>query len=234
MTIKDCNLKGIVKLITTGGKIKMDNSNRKLITRDDKYFDDANNDIVRIIEAEGGEAVVPDLIDFFLYCAYNGVYNYYHLHNNKTNYFGSSVLIKALQVYRNTIEESLKESRRFGHPIPIDKMAQRASRVLSIGNQTGEGWFLTAEMMELLDEGVNNILCLQPFACLPNHVTGKGMIKTLRNIYPFANITPIDYDPGASEVNQLNRIKLMMATAYKNIQGEELKAEQETAASGKQ
>lgn len=198
-----------------------------------KYHPLANNDIVKIIEAEGGEAVVPDLIDFFLYCAYDGVYNYHNLYNTRTNYFGSNTLIKALQFYRSSVEENLKESKRFGHPVAIDKMAQRASKVLSIGNQTGEGWFLTAEMMELLDEGVNNILCLQPFACLPNHVTGKGMIKTLRKIYPYANITPVDYDPGASEVNQLNRIKLMMATAYKNIKEEAMKSEQEACAAGK-
>ncbi|WP_426349515.1 acyl-CoA dehydratase activase-related protein [Alloiococcus sp. CFN-8] len=198
-----------------------------------KYHPLANNDIVRIIEAEGGEAVVPDLIDFFLYCAYNGVYNYEKLYNTKNSYFGSNTIIKVLKLYRSSIEECLKESKRFSHPIAIDKMAGKASRVLSIGNQTGEGWFLTAEMMELLDEGINNILCLQPFACLPNHVTGKGMIKTLRNIYPYANITPVDYDPGASEVNQLNRIKLMMATAFKNIEGEKIKVEEEAAVAGK-
>ena len=87
------------------------------------------------------------------------------------------------------------------------------STVLSCGNSCGEGWFLTAEMIELIQDGVPNIICAQPFACLPNHVTGKGMIKELRRQYPMSNIVPIDYDPGASEANQLNRIKLMISTA---------------------
>ena len=91
--------------------------------------------------------------------------------------------------------------------------------VLSTGNCTGEGWFLTAEMIELIQSGVPNIICAQPFACLPNHVTGKGMIKRLRKLYPLANVVPVDYDPGASEVNQLNRIKLMVATAFRNLEG---------------
>ena len=97
------------------------------------------------------------------------------------------------------------------------ELANKAKKHLSLGNQTGEGWFLTAEMVALLEEDVNNILCLQPFACLPNHITGKGMIKGLKRSYPNANIAPIDFDPGASEVNQINRIKLMLTAAFKNL-----------------
>ena len=96
-------------------------------------------------------------------------------------------------------------------------MAEYAEPIVSIGNQTGEGWFLTGEMLELIHSGVNNIVCAQPFACLPNHVVGKGVIKELRARHPLANIVAVDYDPGASEVNQLNRIKLMLATAEKNL-----------------
>ena len=92
-----------------------------------------------------------------------------------------------------------------------------ASDILSIGNQSGEGWFLTGEMIELIESGTENIICMQPFACLPNHVTGKGMIKALKEKYPKANIVAVDYDPGASEVNQLNRIKLMLSVAFKNL-----------------
>ena len=88
---------------------------------------------------------------------------------------------------------------------------------MSLGNQTGEGWLLTGEMVELIESGVKNIICMQPFACLPNHVVGKGMIKELRRVYPETNIVAVDYDPGASEVNQLNRIKLMISTAFENI-----------------
>ncbi|MDF3003326.1 MAG: 2-hydroxyglutaryl-CoA dehydratase, partial [Bacillota bacterium] len=116
--------------------------------------------------------------------------------------------------------EALEHSKRFEPPLFIKEMAQKASRIISLGNQCGEGWLLTGEMVELIDNGVENIVCLQPFACLPNHVTGKGMMKALRQYSPMANIAAIDYDPGASDVNQLNRIKLMMATAYRNLEKE--------------
>ena len=101
--------------------------------------------------------------------------------------------------------------------MPIEKIAELAKPFLSLGNQYGEGWFLTGEMAELLTEGVENIVCIQPFACLPNHVGGKGVIKALRRTYPFANIAAVDYDPGASEVNQLNRIKLMLSEARRRL-----------------
>ncbi|MEQ8156001.1 MAG: hypothetical protein ABRQ25_14115, partial [Clostridiaceae bacterium] len=112
-------------------------------------------------------------------------------------------------------------SERFHPPVSIYKLGDMASEILSLGHQTGEGWFLTAEMMELIESGVNNIICMQPFACLPNHVTGKGMIKALKHKYPLSNIVAVDYDPGASEVNQLNRIKLMFSTAFKNLNTDE-------------
>ncbi len=116
--------------------------------------------------------------------------------------------------------KALNESKRFTAPNRIEHLAQKASEIVSLGNQAGEGWFLTGEMIELIEEDCPNIICMQPFACLPNHVTGKGVIKALRKKYPQSNIVAIDYDPGASEVNQLNRIKLMMATAFKNLQKE--------------
>ena len=103
-------------------------------------------------------------------------------------------------------------------PKHIKELAFKASKIISLGNQTGEGWFLTAEMIELIEGGTQNIICMQPFACLPNHVTGKGMIKALKANYPKANIVAVDYDPGASEVNQLNRIKLMLSAAFKNLE----------------
>ncbi|MBQ3462069.1 MAG: hypothetical protein IJH36_03000, partial [Clostridia bacterium] len=103
----------------------------------------------------------------------------------------------------------------------IADIAEGAKQVLQLGHCTGEGWFLTGEMIELINSGVPNIACVQPFACLPNHVTGKGMIKELRRQFPQANIVAVDYDPGASEVNQLNRIKLMMAVAFENLKKDE-------------
>ena len=113
--------------------------------------------------------------------------------------------------------EALKASRRFDPPTPMAHIADLAKPFLSLGNQYGEGWFLCGEMAELLTEGVPNIVCIQPFACLPNHVVGKGVIKALKAAYPQANIAAVDYDPGASEVNQLNRIKLMLSAAKKNM-----------------
>ena len=183
-----------------------------------KYHPTANNDIVGIIEAEGGEAVVLDLIDFFLYGMYSKKFNYEQLSGTKSAMQKNLLAVRLIEMFRAGARKALAESRRFSPPIPIEEMAQKAQKITSLGNQCGEGWLLTGEMVELLDSGVENIVCLQPFACLPNHVTGKGMIKALRKYNPLANIAAIDYDPGASNVNQLNRIKLMMATAFKNME----------------
>ncbi|HZK56932.1 MAG TPA: acyl-CoA dehydratase activase-related protein [Clostridia bacterium] len=185
-----------------------------------KYHPTANNSIVDIIETEGAEAVMPDLIDFFLYCAYNQNFKHSHLSGSKIAKMIGNVIIEAIEYYRREMKRALNKSNRFKAPKSIRQLARSASKVLSLGNQTGEGWFLTAEMIELIKNGVPNILCMQPFACLPNHVTGKGMIKALRNRYANSNIVAIDYDPGASEVNQLNRIKLMLAVAFKNMEKE--------------
>ncbi len=182
-----------------------------------KYHPVANNNLVDYLEAQGAEAVMPDLVDFFLYCGYNADFRYKQLSGKLSSKLGADALIAYLEFYRKEIKKALRESKRFSPPEKIQYMASKASEVLSLGNQTGEGWFLTAEMIELLESGVDNIACLQPFACLPNHITGKGMIKVLKEKFPLANIVPIDYDPGASEVNQINRIKLMLANAYKNI-----------------
>jgi len=183
-----------------------------------KYHPTANNDIVGIIEREGGEAVVLDLIDFFLYGMLSDEYNYKYLSGTYKKMMISKIGIKFMEKYRKPARIALSESKRFEQPLYIEQIAERAERILSIGNQCGEGWLLTGEMIDLIDHGVENIACLQPFACLPNHVTGKGMIKALRKYNPLANIVAIDYDPGASDVNQLNRIKLMMATAHKNLE----------------
>ena len=123
-------------------------------------------------------------------------------------------------MYQKTYKEELKRSKRFTSPNSINHLALNTQNVISIGNQTGEGWLLTGEMIELIEDGVNNIICMQPFGCLPNHITGKGQIKELKRIYNKANIIPIDYDPSASETNQLNRIKLMMSAALKNLKNE--------------
>ena len=131
--------------------------------------------------------------------------------------------IRALEFFRAPANKALKKSIHFTPSSNIDHMADMAKDIVSLGNQTGEGWFLTAEMLELIEGGTPNIVCTQPFACLPNHIVGKGVIKAIRKEYPKANIVAVDYDPGASEVNQLNRIKLMLSTAVKNLEQEEQK-----------
>lgn len=182
-----------------------------------KYHPNANNDIVGIIESEGGEAVVLDMLDFFLYGMYSKKFNYENLSGSYKQMTTNKMGITAVEWLRKPMRKALRESEHFTEPAHIEQTAQAASAISSIGNQCGEGWLLTGEMVELIHSGVENVVCLQPFACLPNHVTGKGMMKALRKMNPKANIAAIDYDPGASDVNQLNRIKLMMATAHKNM-----------------
>ena len=185
-----------------------------------KYMPLANNYLVELLEKEGAEAVVPDLLDFMNYCIYNGDYKHKYLGAGWKSSFIARVGVDAIRMLRKPALEALEHSRRFEPPMPIEKVAELAKPFLSIGNQYGEGWFLTGEMVELLLSGVPNIVCIQPFACLPNHVVGKGVIKALRKTYPEANIVAVDYDPGASEVNQLNRIKLMLSAAQKNLNRE--------------
>lgn len=182
-----------------------------------KYHPTANNNLVMLLENEGAEVVVPDLLDFFLYCAYDSKVHYDLLSGTLLNKLKGNLFIKFVEFYRRHLRKALKNSKRFTPPLTIEHIAKLAAKHLSLGNLTGEGWLLTGEMVELIDSGINNIVCLQPFACLPNHITGKGMIHQLRHNYPNVNIVPIDYDPGASEVNQLNRIKLMLAVAKTKI-----------------
>jgi len=189
-----------------------------------KYHPGANNDIVGTIESEGGEAVVPGMMDFFLYGLYNKKFNYEKLAGSYKDMMVNMTGIKLAEMIRNIIRSEMKDSKRFHAPDRIEHLAEKAENILSMGSQCGEGWLLTAEMVELMDRGIENIVCLQPFACLPNHVTGKGMIKPMRKYNRFSNIAAIDFDPGASEVNQLNRIKLMMATAFKNMEIKEKEA----------
>ena len=186
-----------------------------------KFMPAANNHIIELLEAEGAEAVMPDLMGFLLYCMQNSTYKHELLKTPKKGAILSSTLIKILETFRKAGTKALAESKRFDAPSKISETANYAKDFVSLGNQTGEGWLLTGEMIELIHHGVGNIVCCQPFACLPNHIVGKGVIKELRAAYPEANIIAVDYDPGASEVNQLNRIKLMLSTANKNLAKEE-------------
>ena len=185
-----------------------------------KYMPLANNHLVELLEREGAEAVVPDLMDFMNYSLYNNVYRHDYLGTPWKSAAASKAAIAAIRKLRGPVIRALEKSRRFEAPLPIEQVAELAKPFLSIGNQYGEGWFLTGEMVELIQSGVENIVCIQPFACLPNHVVGKGVIKALRTAYPRANIAAVDYDPGASEVNQLNRIKLLLSAAVRKLEGQ--------------
>ena len=182
-----------------------------------KFLPAANNYLVDLLEAEGAEAVVPDMLDFFMYGSYDATYKAQYLGKSKMEAKINRMAISFLEYCRKEARLALRESKRFHEMPTIYELADYAAPIVSIGNQTGEGWFLTGEMVELIKSGAQNIVCTQPFACLPNHIVGKGVIKELRRRYPESNIVAVDYDPGASEVNQLNRIKLMLSTANKNL-----------------
>lgn len=183
-----------------------------------KYSPIANNNIIELLESEGAEAVVPDLIGFMNYSLYNQVWRSKNLGQSKQSQYLASLALKIIEELEKPMHKELLKSNRFDGIASIKHLAESTQSYISIGSHTGEGWFLTGEMIHLLETGVNNIICMQPFGCLPNHVVGKGMLKTLRESFPQANITAIDYDPGISIVNQLNRIRLMLSTANKNLQ----------------
>ena len=193
-----------------------------------KFLPAANNYLVELLESEGAEAVVPDLLDFLLYCFYNQNFKVSHLGMKKSKALIGNLGIKAVEWFRAPATKAFKASRHFDPPADIRELGRMASDIVSLGNQTGEGWFLTGEMLELIHSGAPNIVCTQPFACLPNHVVGKGVIKELRRLYPESNIVAIDFDPGASEVNQLNRIKLMLSTANKNLKAQTAEESEQT------
>ncbi|MBP5251515.1 MAG: 2-hydroxyacyl-CoA dehydratase, partial [Treponema sp.] len=178
-----------------------------------KFHPTANNDIVGVIEREGAECVMPDLADFIFYCIAEGPFRYRKLAFPKKEERNSFIFVWLLELFRGYIKKRLRKSKRFDPPALIWDLQKGVDDIVQLGNITGEGWFLTAEMVELIKSGAPSIACVQPFACLPNHVTGKGMIKELRRRYPEANISAIDYDPGSSEVNQLNRLKLLLSNA---------------------
>ena len=178
-----------------------------------KYMPLANNRLVELLEREGAEAVVPDFLDFLAMFLYDREYKHRYLGKSAAEAAAGKAGLAALRRLRGPAVSALRSSRRFGAPTGIAEIAEMTKPFLSVGNQYGEGWFLCGEMVELLESGVNNIVCIQPFGCLPNHVMGKGGIGALKSAYPKANIAAVDYDPGASAVNQLNRIKLLLAGA---------------------
>ena len=182
-----------------------------------KYHPTANNNMVAFIEEAGAEMVIPGLMEFFLYCAYGGESNYRYLAGSRAKRAMSGFFIKYIEHYHNDMRRALNGSKRFKIPAAIDELAEKTESILSPCNRSGEGWLLTAEMVDLIEEGANNIICMQPFACLPNHIAGKGMIKALKERYPDTNVVTVDYDPGSSEVNQINRVTLMLEKAKERM-----------------
>lgn len=183
-----------------------------------KFQPDANNDAVRVIESEGCEAVLPGLLEFFMMNMHSAGWRLENLGiGSKRSVKVQQAVVWAMEMYQRPAAKALaRAGGKFFVPHPLAEMAERAESIISLGTTAGEGWLLVAEMMALIEDGCPNIIVAQPFACLPNHVVGKGMFRELRRVYPESNVVSIDYDPGASEVNQLNRIKLMVATAHKN------------------
>ncbi len=182
-----------------------------------KFQPDANNDAVRVIESEGCEAALPGLLEFFMMNMTSAGWRKENLGiGTRSSIRLQQTLVWLIEQYQKPARQALARTGKFAVPHPIVQLAQRAESVISLGTTAGEGWLLVAEMMELIEDDCPNIIVAQPFACLPNHVVGKGVFRELRRLYPQANVVSIDYDPGASEVNQLNRIKLMVATAHKN------------------
>ena len=182
-----------------------------------KYHPVANNHIERALEEEGAEVVMPDLTDFIMYMAYDDIIKYKLLSGTYMDKLKSEMFIQLVEFFRRPMRRALEKSERFDAPLTIMEIAKRAQAHVSLGNMAGEGWFLTGEMIKLITSGVPNVVCLQPFGCLPNHITGKGMMHELRRGYPGCNIVALDCDAGASEVNQLNRLKLMLSVAKQQL-----------------
>ena len=187
-----------------------------------KYHPFGNNHVADLLEKEGAEVILPDFMGFAKFMATHRITFNKLLNTNKTSAKISKVAIKLIDILEKDVKIALANSKKgYLPPCDIWHLEDKVKDILSIGNQTGEGWFLTAEMIEYIENGIPNIVCVQPFACLPNHVVGKGVIKTIRSKYPDANISPVDYDPGASETNQTNRIKLLMTVAKDNLKAKQ-------------
>ena len=221
-TMKDFK-RSIYEIVEDFEKIKLDTSIEKpkvgivgevLI----KYHPFGNNFVAEKLEEEGAEVILPDFMGFIKFIATHKITFNKLIKTDKLKAKIFKTAIKLIDILEKDERIALSQSKKgYLQPCDIFELEEKVKNILSIGNQTGEGWFLTAEMIEYIEHGIANIVCVQPFACLPNHVVGKGVIKTIRNKYPDANISPIDYDPGASESNQTNRIKLLMTVAKDNL-----------------
>ncbi|MBQ3305274.1 MAG: 2-hydroxyacyl-CoA dehydratase, partial [Clostridia bacterium] len=183
-----------------------------------KYSDMANNHLERFLLEQGCQVNVPGLMGFLLNALDHSIDDVDLYGGNKVRQFGFKQVMRYVDHVEKTISKAIRGNSRFRPPAPYQTTRKELGDVLGVGCKMGEGWLLTAEMCELIDSGVPNIVCVQPFGCLPNHIAGKGTIRALREKYPKANIVPIDYDPGATRVNQENRLKLMLAVAREEEQ----------------
>ncbi len=175
-----------------------------------------NNHLEDFLAEEDCEVMLPTLMSFLMYCLYNGVEDVNLYGGSKLRQSGSGLLLKYLISYETKLIDAIEKHSTFLPPTRFKEVNSSADGVIGHGCKMGEGWLLTADMVDLIKSGYTNIVCAQPFGCLPNHIAGKGMIRKIKELYPAANIVPIDYDPGATRVNQENRIKLMLAVAREN------------------
>lgn len=178
-----------------------------------KFSPLGNNNLEKFLLSEGTEPVLPGLLDFCLYCIYNGIIDFQLYGRLPRNAAIMQAVYRFLLDKQRDMIQTIKRDGHFRPPMEFDKVRKLSQKIISPGVKMGEGWLLPAEMVELIEEGVNNIVLTQPFGCLPNHIAGKGMIRKIRAAYPQANIVSVDYDPGASRINQENRIKLMLSSA---------------------
>ena len=185
-----------------------------------KYSPLGNNNLEQFLTDEGAEVVVPGLMDFILYCVYNFILDYKLYGRNFKMYLAGKIAFKYLNGKKNDQIKMLKADGRFEAPTPFEHTATLADGYLGLGTKMGEGWLLTSEMIELIESGCRNIVCTQPFGCLPNHICGKGMMKPIKEKNPDVNIVAIDYDASSSKVNQENRLKLMLSNARANLEAE--------------
>ena len=185
-----------------------------------KYSPLGNNDLEKFLASQDCEVNIPGLMGFVQYCVYNFSETARLYGGNVLTLNASSLLLNIIGKTEKVMIDSLK-ANGYHAPMPFLELVKQADGVISTGTKMGEGWLLTAEMVELVRTGYENIVCAQPFGCLPNHICGKGVINRIRELYPMANITPIDYDPGATRVNQENRIKLMLAVARERMEQRE-------------
>ncbi len=195
-----------------------------------KYSPLGNNNLEDFLLAEGCEPVVPGLIDFAIFKTNNRVVDVELYGGNPFKRLVCTILQKFMEKRQKWLIAAIRKKPRFRAPEPFSEIYKKIPGYLGYGNKMGEGWLLTGEMLELIDDGITNIVCTQPFGCLPNHIAGKGMVRAIKNRHPEANIVAIDYDPGATRINQENRIKLMLANARMMAEKQAAKKAEETAA----